>query len=212
MSYQVRNIIIGAAALYISVKDSTDPTWAGGPALPASPAPGSSFTTALDASPDFRHTGFTTEGLEVSYEPDYGDVEVDQLLDSAKLFKQSMRVMVNTTLAEAALENLLVAWGQQTSTLTSGVSDTTLGIAAGALGDEPVERALVAVGPGPKTVSGEKRERIYHGRRVLSVESSAHSVRRNEATVFPVSFRLLPDPNFAGQEYGIIRDRTIGTA
>jgi len=35
----------------------------------------------------FRHTGFTTEGLEVSYEPDYGEVEVDQLLDSAKLFK-----------------------------------------------------------------------------------------------------------------------------
>ena len=212
MAYQVRNIIIGAAALYISSKDSTDPTWSGGPALPTNPAAGSSFTTSLDASAEFRHAGFTTEGLEVSYEPDYGDVEVDQLLDSAKLFKQSMRVMVNTTLAEAALENLLVAWGQQSSTLTSGASDTTLGIAAGALGDEPVERALVAVGPGPKTAGGAKRERIYHARRVLSVESSAHSVRRSEATVFPVAFRLLPDPNFAGQEYGVIKDRTIGTA
>jgi hypothetical protein len=209
MAYQVRNIIIGAAALYISVKDSTDAAWNGGPALPASPGAGSSFTTALDDSADFRHTGFTTEGLEVSYEPDYGDVEVDQLLDSAKLFKQSMRVMVNTTLAEAALENLLVAWGQQSATLTSTTSTTELGIAAGALGDEPVERALVAVGPGPKTAAGAKRERVYHARRVLSVESSAHSVRRNEATVFPVSFRLLPDPAFAGSEYGVIRDRNI---
>jgi len=209
MAYQVRNIIIGAAALYISVKDSTDAAWNGGPALPASPGSGSSFTTALDGSADFRHTGFTTEGLEVSYEPDYGDVEVDQLLDSAKLFKQSMRVTINTTLAEAALENLLVAWGQQSATLTSTTSTTELGIAAGALGDEPVERALVAVGPGPKTAAGAKRERVYHARRVLSVESTAHSVRRNEATVFPVSFRLLPDPNFAGQEYGVIRDRNI---
>lgn len=209
MAYQVRNIIIGAAALYISSADSTDAGWNGGPALPAAPSSGQSFTTALDASANFRHTGFTTEGLEVSYEPDYGDVEVDQLLDSAKLFKQSMRVTINTSLAEASLENLLVAWGQQSATLTSTSSTTELGIAAGALGDEPVERALVAVGPGPKTAAGAKRERVYHARRVLSVESSAHSVRRNEATVFPVSFRLLPDPNFAGQEYGVIRDRNV---
>lgn len=210
MAYQVRNIIIGAAALYISAKDSTDGSWGSGPSLPAAPSSGNSFTTALDAATtDWRHTGFTTEGLEVSYEPDYGEVEVDQLLDSAKLFKQSMKVMVNTTLAESSLENLLVAWGQQSATLTSTSSTTELGIAAGALGDEPVERALVAVGPGPKTAAGAKRERVYHARRVLSVESSAHSVKRNEATVFPVSFRLLPDPNFAGQEYGLIRDRNI---
>ena len=210
MAYQVRNIIVGAAALYISAKDSTDATWNGGPVLPEAPTTaGKSFTESLDGSADFRHTGFTTEGLEVSYEPDYGDVEVDQLLDSAKLFKQSMRVTINTTLAEAALENLLVAWGQQSATLTSNSSVTELGIAAGALGDEPVERALVAVGPGPKSTDGKKRERVYHARRVLSVESSAHSVRRNEATVFPVSFRLLPDPNFPGQEYGLIRDRNV---
>ncbi len=207
MAYQVRNIIIGAAALYISAKDSTDAAWGSGPALPVLGA--GSASTALDGSADWRHAGFTTEGLEVSYEPDYGDVEVDQLLDSAKLFKQSMRVTINTTLAEAALENLLVAWGQQSATLTSNASTTELGIAAGALGDEPVERALVAVGPGPKTAAGAKRERLYHARRVLSVESSAHSVRRNEATVFPVAFRLLPDPNFSGSEYGIIRDRNI---
>lgn len=212
MAYQVRNIIVGAAALYISAKDSTDATWDRGPVLPEAPAAGFSYVTSFDdplKGVDWRHTGFTTEGLEVSYEPDYGDVEVDQLLDSAKLFKQSMRVTINTTLAEAALENLLVAWGQQSATLTSNSSVTELGIAAGALGDEPVERSLVAVGPGPKSANGEKRERVYHARRVLSVESSAHSVRRNEATVFPVSFRLLPDPNFPGQEYGLIRDRNV---
>lgn len=210
MVYQVRNIIIGAAALYLSVKDSTDPTWAGGPALPADPAAGLSYTTVLDsASTNWRHAGFTTDGLEVSYEPDYGDVEVDQLLDSAKLFKQSMRVTINTTFVEADLLNLLVVWGQQASTLASTSSDSTLGIAAGALGDEPVERALVAVGPGPRTVAGLKRERIYSARRVLSVDSTAAALRRNEATVFPVSFRLLPDPAFTNSEYGKIRDRNV---
>jgi len=209
MAYQVRNIIIGAAALYVSSADSTQAGWNGGPALPAAPAAGTSFATALEGATAFRHAGFTSEGLELSYEPDYGDVEVDQLLDSAKLFKQSMRVMVNTTMVEATLENLLMVWAQGAATLTSTASTSDLGIAAGALGDEPVERALVAVGPGPRTSAGAKRERVYHARRVLSVESSAHALRRNEATTFPVSFRLLPDPNFANAEYGIIRDRNV---
>lgn len=208
MAYQVRNIIIGAAALYISADDSTATGYTA-PTLPAAPAAGASFSTALDSAADWRHAGFTTEGLEISYEPDFGDVEVDQLLDSAKLFKQSMRVTINTTLAEASLENLLVAWGQASGTLSTSGTENTLGIAAGALGDEPVERSLVAVGPGPRAADNAKRERIYHARRVLSVEASAHSVRRNEATVFPVAFRLLPDPNFAGQEYGVIRDRNV---
>lgn len=210
MTYQVRNIIVGAAALYTGATDST----AGGytvPALPAAPAGGTSFATALEgATGVWRHAGFTSEGLELSYEPDYGDIEVDQLLDSAKIFKQSMRVMVNTTLSEASLENLLIVWGQGSSTLASTTSESTLGIAAGALGDEPVERALAAVGVAPRTAGGAKRERVYYARRVLSVESSAHALRRNEATVFPVSFRLLPDPSQpTGQEYGIIRDRNI---
>jgi hypothetical protein len=225
MTYQVRNIIIGAAAIYLSAKDSTQAGWVAatgtaataskeeilagqnGPSLPK--VASGSLVTGLDADADFKHVGFTSEGLEISYEPDYGDVEVDQLLDSAKLFKQSMRVTVNTTFTEASLENLLVVWGQGATTLTSSGTDTTLGFAAGALGDEPTERALVAVGPGPRTAAGAKRERVYHARRVLSVESSSQALRRNEATVFPVSFRLLPDPLFVAAEYGIIRDRTV---
>lgn len=225
MTYQVRNIIIGAAAIYLSDKDSTQAGWVAsasaaataskeevlngqsGPSLPK--VASGSLVAGLNSDAEFNHVGFTSEGLEISYEPDYGDVAVDQLLDSAKLFKQAMRVTVNTTFTEASLENLLVVWGQGASTLTSSGTDTTLGFAAGALGDEPTERALVAVGPGPRTAAGVKRERVYHARRVLSVESTSQALRRNEATVFPVSFRLLPDPLFVNAEYGIIRDRTV---
>lgn len=208
MAYSTQNIIVGAAAVFISVKDSTDAAWAGGPGLPT-------FTTtafaALNAdTTNWRHQGFTSEGIEVSYEPDYGEVEVDQLLDAAKLFKQSMTVTVNTTLVEATLENLLVAWGQQASTLEDTDPDEPeLGISSGELGDEPVERALAFVGPAPRAAGGEKRERVYHVRRALSVESTSHALRRNEATVFPVAFRLLPDPSFTGAQYGVIRDRVV---
>lgn len=211
MAYNARNIIVGAAALFLSDSDSTQTGYNDGPALPAG-VPGTPFATTMEGAVDFRHAGYTSEGLELAYEPDYTDIEVDQLLDSAKIFKTSMRATINTTLVEGQLENLLIAWGQGSGTLNSTATETTLGIAAGSLGDEPVERALVAVGPAPRSSTGERRERIYHARRVLSVDSVSVAVRRDEATMFPVSFRLLPDSNFPGSEYGVIRDRNIGTA
>lgn len=216
MAYSVKNIIVGAAALYVSKDDSTSATWisgaapgtSGGPALPAGATTPSGATAAVALEADttkWKGSGFTNDGIEVSYEPDYGEVQVDQLLDSAKIFKQGMRVSVNTTLVEATLENLLIAWGQQSGTLASG----SLGIAAGGLGDEPVERSLAFVGQAPRTGAGAKQERVYHLRRALQVESSSHSLSRSDATVFPVSFRLLPDPAASGKEYGTITDRAV---
>lgn len=220
----VNNIIVGAAEVWTSKKDSTQvaawPTYS----IPTFTA-NSSARSAMDAatgSDGWRNVGFTSEGIEVQYSPDYGDIQVDQLLDTAKLFKQAMTVSVNTTLAEATLENLLFAFAQSSATkdasahgaddltkYAKGTGGETLGFEAGALGSEPVERALVFIGNAPRSTAGKKRERVYHARRVLNVEASSHSYRRNEATVFPVSFRLLPDPAFSGAEYGLIVDRLI---
>lgn len=220
MANSTRNIIVGAAALYISNRDSSSTNSAyydsNGDFIPA-PLPTATATTslvpALEASPDWRAVGYTTDGLTLSYEPTYSDVEVDQLLDSAKVFKSSMRVTLATSFVEAALKNLLIVWGQSGSTLSSSATVDELGIASGSLGDDSIERALVAVGPAPKSTTGNKRERVYYTRRVLSVDTSAMAVRRAEATMFPVTFRVLPmSPNaangvLAGQEYGIVRDR-----
>ena len=222
----VNNIIVGAANVWVSKKDSTEvaawPTYA----LPTFTA-NTTAATAMDAATSatgWRNVGFTSEGIEVQYSPDYGDIQVDQLLDTAKLFKQAMTVSVNTTLAEATLENLLFSFAQAGSTkdaatgagadtaYAKGTGGESLGLEAGALGAEPVERALVFIGNAPRSTAGVKRERLYHARRVLNVEASSHSYRRNEATVFPVSFRLLPDPAFSGAEYGMIVDRQIAAS
>jgi len=198
----VRNIIIGAAGVYISKADSS--TWTNPTTLP-SLAANTSARVALDgASTDWRDVGFTMEGLEVAYEPDYGEVEVDQLLDSAKLFKQSMRVTLNSSFAEATLENLLVVWGQRSASLDSDV----LTIEAGALGEEPYERSLAFVGPAPRQ-SAQKRERVYHVSRAIQTESTSHALRRNEATGLPVSFRILPDTSSSVAQYGTVRDRNV---
>lgn len=238
-----RNIIIGAAATFLSVADSLSADW-DSVTLPARVA-GTPYARTLEAndasgpSRDWRGTGYTSDGIEYAYTPDYGEVEVDQLLDAAKMFKQKMTTTVKTTFAEATLENLLAVWAQGGSSLRSADASTTatdvtgatvdatkdfegvtvpadenvLGIEAGALGVEPVERQVVFVGNSPRVAPGgvnanKKRERIYHVRRALSVEATTHSLKRNEATLFPVTFRLLPS-EVSGAEYGTIRDRLV---
>ena len=170
---------------------------------------------ALDTKGAFyRNVGYTNNGLQVTYNPSYGSVTVDQLLDTAKLFKESMEVMIATEMAEGTLENVLAVFGQRSSTLTedgTGVTATDkLGLAGGALGEAPTERQLIAVGNAP-TSQATATERVYYARRVLSVQQSQFSLARNAASTFPVTFRLLPsgDASHAGQEYGFIVDRVL---
>ena len=165
---------------------------------------------ALDTKGAFyRNVGYTNNGLQVTYNPSYGSVTVDQLLDTAKLFKESMEVMIATEMAEGTLENVLAVFGQKSDTLTD--SGKKLGIAGGALGEAPTERQLIAVGQAPTSVAESKTERVYYARRVLSVQQSQFSLARNAASTFPVTFRLLPsgDATHAGQEYGFIVDRVL---
>lgn len=220
-----RNIVVGAAAVYISKKDSSAGTAFDAVTTPAFTA-NTTARTALDAATtDWRDVGFTTNGVEYTYTPNYGEVEVDQLLDAARLFKQKVTATVKTEFAEATLENLLVVWAQSAGSLRTGdgttikefntpatnipTGDVLLGVEAGALGAEPIERQLVFVGPSPRAVvGGNTRERVYHLRRVVSVDASTHGLKRNDSTRFPVSFRILP-AEVSGAEYGTIRDRTI---
>ena len=233
-----KNILVGASPLFLSAKDSTqsgyvenmDPTDAN---LGTAMVTGTSYTTTLNAANDWRNVGYTNNGLQITYNPTYGSVTVDQLLDTAKLFKESMEVMIATEMTEGTLENVLAVFGQggsntyssaitATNTLTTESDYTAgtaggkkqLGIAAGALGVAPTERQLIAVGQAPTTTNGtnsKSTERVYYARRVLSVQQSQFSLARNNPTTFPVTFRLLPDGNtaYAGQEYGKIIDRVL---
>lgn len=195
------NIIVGAAQFWIGTAAATVPNWAAA----------TSFNTTLGATAGFRNVGYTKEGVEVTYTPEYTGVEVDQLLDDAKLFKTRQTLSINTTFAESTLENLLVVWGQSATTLTSsGTGDNAvqdLVIVGGELGSSPVERKIVAVGNGTeKSGAGYYNERTYIANRAISVEESAHAMRRSEETMLPVSFRLLPDDT-TSNPYGRVHDR-----
>jgi len=202
------NIIVGAAQLWIA----DAPLAVGGNPAPVS---GTKYSVTMDGeSDDFRSVGYTMNGLELQFQPDFGEVQVDQVLDVAKLFKQGMQVNLNTTFAESTLENLLVAVAGSITDLTGSASTSngqTFNIKSGNLGECPVERGLVAVGPGTGDCDeGSNKERIYVAYRALSIENVTVSAKRDEATMFEVSFRLLPDDTTGS--YGKIIDRTVTPA
>jgi hypothetical protein len=226
-----RNILVGASPLFLTVEDSTvdgyiEDMEAGSPnagtllrntKVPAF-SPSQSYTTTLNAvettpgvnGAAYRNVGYTNNGLQITYNPTYDSVTVDQLLDTAKLFKSAMEVMIATEMSEGTLENVLVVFGQKAETLNAGV----LGLEAGALGAAPTERQLIAVGQAPTTLANSNTERVYYARRVLSVQQSQFSLSRSTPTTFPVTFRLLPSgsSSYVGSEYGKIIDRVITTA
>jgi hypothetical protein len=212
-----KKIIVGAAALFTyeaGVLEDAD--------LPA-PTANVSYKESLTDDADYRNVGYTMNGLELQFQPDFGEVRVDQVLDVAKLYKQGMQVNLNTAFAEATLENLLFSlagkstdvdqlesgagdlWNQNWD--TNFVGDYAMNMSAGDIGECPVERCLVAIGPGTgDCAAGSSKERIYVAYRALSIENVTVSAKRDEATMFEVSFRLLPNDLAS---YGKIIDRTL---
>jgi len=201
------NIIVGAASFFVA--DST----LDASTLPAFEA-GESYRETLSDDTTVENVGYTMNGLELAFAPDFGEVQVDQLLDVAKLYKQGMTVNLNTAFAEATLENLLIAVAYDNDKLTGDKTTSagqTLDMSAGDLGECPVERAIIAVGPGTGDCEeSENVERVYAAYRALSIENVTVSAKRDEASMFEVSFRLLPED--ASASYGKLIDRTYTPA
>ena len=208
------NIIVGAAALFVA--DTT---------LDANSLPSfvasESYKETLADDVDFKNVGYTMNGLELQFQPDFGEVQVDQILDVAKLYKQGMQVNLATAFAEATLENLLISLAYSDSKMSAtpnspaaaaakaSSAGLALDLSAGDIGECPVERGLVAVGPGTGDCGDSAYvERVYAAYRALSIENVTVSAKREEASMFEVSFRLLPED--VSGSYGKIVDRTWG--
>lgn len=215
MALTKKNIIVGAARIYLGPTTSaTASLGASKPAFVAgtrysttmAAADGSTSTGVPTVVTNWKEVGYTQDGLEVATDPSWGEVEVDQLLDSAKIFKDGMSLNVSTTFAEATLENLLIAWGQSSTTVSSVAAfEQEAAIEGGSLGEAPLERGLVAVGNAPENDgSNSYGERVYQIFRAISVDATTLSNSRAEATTIPVTFRGLPADN---GRYGSVRDR-----
>ena len=208
------NIIVGAAALF-----TYDGALSGSPktgntgAKPLAFVDGTSYKDTLTTASEsvgskWRNVGYTSNGLDLEFQPSFGEVKVDQVLDVARLFKDGMQVSMKTSFAEATLENLLVSVAAQGTDLAEdpdAEDSPTFDIQSGGLGDVPLERGLIAVGPGTGDPLNPK-ERIYIGYRALSIQNVTVSAKRDAATMFDVTFRMLP---IESGSYGKIIDRAL---
>jgi hypothetical protein len=197
------NIIVGAAALFVADTTLTPNTL-------ESFVANESFRDTLSDEATYTNVGYTMNGLELQFQPDFGEVQVDQVLDVAKLYKQGMQVNLATAFAEATLENLLLSLAYSDSNL-NGVKTTAngqeLNLSAGDIGECPVERGIVAVGPGTGDCEDSAFvERVYSAFRALSIQNVTVSAKRDAATMFEVTFRMLPEDTSGS--YGKIVDRT----
>ena len=214
MALTKKNIIVGAARVYLGpatsasaqLSASKPATVAGTRYTTTLAGADGSTTTPATAVTSWNEVGYTQDGLEIATDPSWAEIEVDQLLDSAKIFKDGMSMNISTTLAEATLENLIIAWGQATNSVSSvatGEREVTLD--GGQLGSAPLERGLIAVGNGVENPgSNVYSERVYQFYRVLSVEATTLNNSRAEAATIPVTFRALPADNGI---YGTARER-----
>ena len=193
MAVTVSNILVGEA----EVKTGTSNT-----------------TMTLTNFNDLTSVGATTGGVEISWEPDMVDIEIDQYGDAAKVIQSKVKVMVKTTLAEGTLNNLATAWNYDNETDGADVLANNAGDGAstktflfGSQSVYPFEYALQIVGNAPGSTASVTKTRKFNTKRAVSFASSMVSMKRSEATVFEVSFRILPVTDDAGYEYGKIIDQ-----
>ncbi len=192
MAVNVSNIIVGEATIKLGTNANA---------------------TTIAAMNNFADIGATQNGLEISWEPDMVDIEIDQFGDAAKIIQSKVKVMVKTTLAEGTLNNLATAWNYDSETggdaiIANNDGSNTKTFLFGAQGVIPYEKALVVTGTAPGSTAGDTLTRKFYTKRAISMESSTIAMKRAEATMFTVGFRILPTVADVGYEYGKIVDET----
>ena len=191
MAVNVSNIIVGEATLKLGTNANA---------------------TTIAAMNNFADIGATQNGLEISWEPDMVDIEIDQYGDAAKVIQSKVKVMVKTTLAEGTLNNLATAWNYDNTTGGADVKANfdganTKSFLFGSQSVYPFEYALQITGNAPGSTASVTKTRKFNTKRAVSFASSMISMKRSEATVFEISFRILPVTEDSGYEYGKIIDQ-----
>ena len=193
MAVNVANIVVGEATVKLG---------------------SSANATTIAAMDNFADVGATQNGVEISWEPDIVDIEIDQFGDAAKLIQSKVKVMVKTTLAESTLNNLAIAWNYDEATGGDDIKANLAGSGAntntflfGTQNVYPREKGLVIQGSAPGSSAAAIKTRTFYTKRAVSMESSMISMKRAEATMFAVGFRILPTVADTGYEYGKIIDQ-----
>lgn len=169
MATTVSNLVLGPANLYVADFGAVETTLVTLASLGTAP-------TGL-----WRDLGATTDGVTLTIEQEYTELEADQVIDTAgsRLIKRGFTV--ETNLAELTLENLKSSLNGGTITSGTGVATYTPAILASTA--EPTYLALIIDGVAP---SGKPRRVIV--RKCLSTDGVEFAYNKEDQSVYTVSF------------------------
>lgn len=172
MGVTATNLIAGPGTLYAGLFGATEPA-------------DSTVATAPSAS-TWTDMGGTQDGVQISINLDYFELEVDQIVDipGRRLTKRDLQVKTN--LAEATLANLTVSLNG--GTVTASAAFSTYDPANDTAATQPTYRALLFDGWAPQTAAGVSNVRRVVVRKVLSIDNVETSYKKDDQTLFPVTF------------------------
>lgn len=161
------NLIQGPATLYRGSYGATEPA---------------DSTAALNAAPAasaWTDMGGTTDGVKLSIENTYGELEVDQIVERVGSRLTKRQTMVETNIAEATLNNL--AYALNGGTQASGSGYQTYEPNAASSATQPSYSAVLFDG----WAAGSFRRRVIV-RKVLSVDSVELAYTKDKMTVLAI--------------------------
>lgn len=166
------NLIQGPGTLYTGAFGAAEPT-----------DPNVNTTPAASTWTD---VGGTQDGVSLNIQTEWAELEVDQIVDvpGRRLTKRDLQVATN--LAEPTLANLSIVLNG--GTVTASGSYSTYDPANDDSATQPTYRALLFDGYAPQTVAGATMRRRFAVRKVLSIEAIEVPYKKDEQTLFPVTF------------------------
>lgn len=148
---------------------------------------------SANISLDGTDVGYTMGGVRIRYEPTWLDIEADQAAGIVKKARSAERMFVNTTLLEATLEKIRLAFMQPSANLDG--STLTLGYDDACWTDEI---AIIVTGKGPNCGT-----RTFTFSKCVSFGNKEYAMQRDQEVRFEVEFEILKD---ASGNFGTIVD------
>ncbi|MBT2365244.1 hypothetical protein J7E88_07895 [Streptomyces sp. ISL-10] len=183
MPATVANLVQGPATVYIGTFDGT-----------TAREPANAAVNATPAASAWTDIGGTTDGVELSINQEYKELEVDQVVDipGRRLVKRDMSVKTN--LAEPTLQNLLYALNDVNGGSLGASGAGFSGYYEPAFTDsatQPTYRALLLHGWAPGSGSNnQSKRRMVHLRKVLSSDNVEFAYKKEDQTVFSVTWSV----------------------
>jgi hypothetical protein len=167
MSVTITNLIQGPGTLYTAAYGATEPADADVASTP-------SASTWTDV-------GGTDDGVTLKVDQTYAELKVDQIIDVPGRRKTKQELTFATNLAEPTMTNLELVLNGGTVSASSGYS--TYEPADDSSATQPTYKALLFDGFSPEHL----RRRVV-ARRVLSIEGVEAAYKKENQTLFPVTF------------------------